>query len=82
MASSDGGKEVKTSFVTREGKYKLLPLSEYSKPTRNQINPPQYSPVRLSFIETSVDKSSELIFAFNSGRELFVYPYRGVRKVS
>ena len=43
--------EVKTQFVTREGCYRLLNLSEYSRPNRVGYQSNQNSPqVRVSFV--------------------------------
>jgi WD repeat-containing protein 20 len=43
--------EVKTQFITREGTYRLLNLSEYSRPNRVGYQSNQNSPqVRVSFV--------------------------------
>lgn len=34
---------IKSQFVTREGTYKLMTLSEYSRPSRVPLNPHQVS---------------------------------------
>ncbi|CAH1263790.1 WDR20 [Branchiostoma lanceolatum] len=85
MAAEGGGKEneLKTQFTTREGTYKLLTLSEYSRPNRVPYNAQGCHPVRVSFINVSGEKdgSGDRI-CFNVGRELYFYPYKGVRKVN
>ena len=82
--SEGGGKdEIKTQFMTREGTYKLMPLSEYSRPNRvaynghGQANPP----VKVSFITLKEPAGSGDRICFNVGRELYFYTYKGVRKV-
>ena len=84
MASpGDGGgkEEVKTHFATREGPYKLMPLSEYSRPNRVTHNGQGSTPVRLSFIDIDDPSGTGDRICFNYGRELYFYPYKGVRKV-
>lgn len=98
--------ELKTQFMTREGIYRLMTLSEYSRPNRvGYANAAQGGtvagcpggPVKVSFVSlpkpvqssasSSADSESnepatlERI-TFNYGREIFVYPYRGVRKAA
>lgn len=85
--------EIKTQFTTIEGVYRLLPLSEYSRPNRVAYNNSGGSgtipPVRVSFVSlpdasgsvNSVNGDRTKI-CFNYGRELFVYTYRGIKKVS
>lgn len=75
--------EVKTQFVTREGVYKLLTLSEYSRPNRVAFNGVSNTPVKTSFVthkETPATVGDKI--CFNVGKELYVYNYKGVRKVS
>ncbi|XP_071833511.1 WD repeat-containing protein 20-like isoform X2 [Apostichopus japonicus] len=84
MAASEGGgkEEVKQQFNTREGVYKLMRLSEYSKPTRLTYNSQNHLPVKVSFISLDDgDVCNDMIF-FNIGRELYFYPYKGVRKAA
>lgn len=83
--------DVKSHFSTVEGLYKVLPLSEYSRPNRLAYNnagglapSPQ---VRVSFISlpdsvnSIVNSDERTKICFNYGRELYVYNYRGLRKV-
>ncbi|KAK4309550.1 hypothetical protein Pmani_018813 [Petrolisthes manimaculis] len=85
--------EIKTQFTTIEGVYRLLPLSEYSRPNRVAYNNSGGSgtipPVRVSFV--SLPDSSGSVnsvngdrtkICFNYGRELFVYTYRGIKKAA
>lgn len=134
--------DLKTQFITREGTYRLMNLSEYSRPNRVGYTSNQNSPqVRVSLVSMSSDavaagssgaatqldesainghgpdnlqvnqissttpSSSTGLehlangpggqhrlgggyapggdrICFNFGKELFVYPYRGMKKVS
>ncbi|XP_024936925.1 uncharacterized protein LOC107274705 isoform X7 [Cephus cinctus] len=83
-----GGKEdLKTQFVTREGTYKLMTLSEYSRPNRvGYTNSQGSTSVRVSFV-TLPDPADPTgtqglgdRMCFNFGKELYVYVYRGVKK--
>ncbi|XP_005102777.1 WD repeat-containing protein 20 [Aplysia californica] len=81
--SEGGGKdEIKTHFVTREGSYKLMHHSEYSKPSRVAFNGQTNTPVKLSFVEVNDGTASPDRLCFNVGRELYVYVYKGVRKAA
>ncbi|XP_076069340.1 WD repeat-containing protein 20 isoform X2 [Oratosquilla oratoria] len=87
--------EIKKQFTTIEGVYRLLPLSEYSRPSRvaynNSAGNATSPPVKVSFVwipEPSGSSSTNsnnsngdrTKICFNYGRELFVYTYRGVKK--
>ena len=111
--------ELKTQFMTREGTYRLMTLSEYSRPNRvGYANTAQGGtaagggcpggPVKVSFVSlpkpiqqlsesddpnnccngsgNGVGSGSSAAtlerITFNYGREIFVYPYRGVRKAA
>jgi hypothetical protein len=52
MMETNGGKDdLKTQFITREGCYRLLNLSEYSRPNRVGYQSNQNSPqVHVSFV--------------------------------
>ncbi|XP_041354385.1 WD repeat-containing protein 20-like isoform X2 [Gigantopelta aegis] len=81
--SEGGGKdEIKTHFATREGCYKLMPLSEYSKPTRVAYNGQANTPVKVSFVSVNDGQGSPDRLCFNVGRELYVYVYKGVKKAA
>ncbi|XP_025104694.1 WD repeat-containing protein 20-like isoform X2 [Pomacea canaliculata] len=83
VQSEGGGKDdLKTHFATREGEYKLMPLSEYSKPTRVAYNGQANPPVKVSFVRVDDGSSSPDRLCFNVGRELYVYVYKGVRKAA
>lgn len=85
--------EVKTQFSTVEGVYKVLPLTDFTRPNRIAYNntggigsSPQ---VRVSFVcipETSgcVNSLSDerTKISFNYGREIFLYSFKGLRQAS
>lgn len=73
------GTEVKTQFCTKEGIYRALKLSDYSRP----IRVPNNIPVRLSFVtlKGGADGDSEDKIAFNVGRDMYFYNFRGSKKV-
>lgn len=73
--------DVKTSFVTREGIYRLMTLSEYSRPNRVTYQPQGQTPpqVRVSLV-TLAEQGDRI--CFNHGRELYVYVYKGIKKAA
>lgn len=73
--------EIKTQFTTREGVYKLLSHSEYSRPNRVPFNSQGSNPVRVSFVNVNDQSGNGDRLCFNVGRELYFYIYKGVRKV-
>lgn len=85
MAAEGGGKEmneIKTQFTTREGAYKLLSHSEYSRPNRVPFNSQGSNPVKVSFVNVNDQSGNGDRICFNVGRELYFYIYKGVRKVN
>lgn len=90
--SEGGGKDdLKTQFVTREGTYKLMTLSEYSRPNRLNYGQQGNMPVKVSFVTlndpTNVptsDKPSEhrTLVVYNLMKELYCMPYHGLKKVN
>ena len=73
---------LKTQFVTREGVYKLMTSAEYSRPNRVGYTTQANTPVKVSFISLpDVSGISSDKICFNVGRELFIYNYKGVKKV-
>jgi len=84
MATESGGNrndEVKTKFAAREGTYTLQVLSEYSRPTRSPYSDAGNFPVTVSFTQLSKQNDTPERLAFSIGRELYVYPFKGIRKV-
>nr|XP_046165587.1 WD repeat-containing protein 20-like isoform X1 [Oncorhynchus gorbuscha] len=85
MAAEGGGKElneIKTQFNTREGVYKLLTHSEYSRPNRVPFNSQGSNPVKVSFVNVNDQSGNGDRICFNVGRELYFYIYKGVRKAA
>lgn len=85
MATDSGGSrspdELKTHFTVREGTYNLSQLSEYSRPNRTTYSEGGNSSVYLSFsqLHSALDCPEKV--CFNIGKELYVYPYKGLWKV-
>ncbi|KAL1110273.1 hypothetical protein AAG570_008350 [Ranatra chinensis] len=81
----DGGgkEELKTQFITREGTYRLMTLSEYSRPNRvGYTNMQGSTSVRVSFVTLPDPNGCGDRICFNIGRELYVYIYKGVKKAA
>lgn len=75
--------ELKTQFVTREGVYKLITLSEYSRPNRvGYTNTQGSTSVRVSFVTLPDPSGNGDRICFNIGRELYIFVYKGVKKVN
>lgn len=84
MATESGGNrqdEIKTQFAAREGIYKLSSLSEYSRPSRANYSDTGNSSVAVSFTPLSDGIETPHRICFNIGKELYVYPFKGLRKV-
>lgn len=78
-----GNEQLKTQFVTREGVYKLLTLATYSRPNRIGYNVQQTNTaVHVSFVSYSDSNGNDDRICFNIGRELYVFFYKGTKKVS
>lgn len=73
--------DVKTQFVTREGTYRLMTLSEYSRPNRVGYQPQGQTPPQVRVSLVSLPEQGERI-CFNHGRELYVYVYKGIKKAA
>ena len=76
--------DLKTHFMTREGLYRMLPHSEYARPSRIPHSGPS-TPVKVSFAQliSQTFDSTHIVdrICFNFGRELYYYHYKGVLKV-
>ena len=75
--------DIRTHFRTREGVYRLMKLSEYSRPTRSPPNGPNTTPFRIGFVSApdTYNRRVDDLLAFIVGKELYVYYYNGIRKV-
>lgn len=71
--------DVKTSFVTREGSYRLMSLSEYCRPNRVAFQPQgqTFPQVNVSLVRMG-DEDARI--CFNHCREIYVYEYKGVKR--
>lgn len=84
----DEARDIRCQFVTREGTYKLLNHSEYARPTRLPMTNGTAStnsnlPVKVSLVR-SKDAETNAVddrLCFNIGKEIYVYPYNGIKKV-
>lgn len=76
------GDDIKTQFVTREGTYKLMTLSDCTRQNRIPFNGQMNNPVKVSFIRLidPKDSTADDKICFNLAKELYVYQYRGVKK--
>lgn len=74
--------QLKTQFITREGVYKLLTLATYSRPNRIGYNVQTNTSVHVSFVTYSDSNGHDDRICFNIGRELYVFFYKGTKKVS
>lgn len=85
---SNGKDDLKTQFATREGTYRVMSSAEYSRPNRvGYSNNQGSSQVKVSLVSLpqeppgndSLNGGDRI--CFNFGKELYVYPYKGVKKV-
>ena len=81
LASKD--EVLKRQFATREGVYRHMACNDFLQPRVGYSSTPTTNtPVKVSFVSMPdplglpVDR-----ICFNVGRELFVFNYRGVKKV-
>lgn len=74
--------DIKTSFVTREGMYRLMTLSEYSRPNRVTYQPQGQTPPQVNVSLVSLGGEEGDRICFNHGRELYVYVYKGIKKAA
>ena len=83
MATSKGlPSELRTEFSTKEGSYKNVKASEHCRPSRVPLFGKELSPVQVSTVSCKdKDGVCEWIL-FNSGKELYFYPFEGVGKVN
>ena len=73
--------EVRTEFSTKEGWYRNVKASEHCRPSKQPLFGKELSPVQVSFVSCK-DKDGLLEWIlFNSGKELYFYPFDGVGKV-
>jgi hypothetical protein len=70
MMETSGKDDLKTQFITREGCYRLLNLSEYSRPNRVGYQSNQNSPqVRVSFVSLPSNSSATQNFSIQQQQQ-------------
>lgn len=74
---------LKNQFATREGVYRSMAGTEFRPNRVGYTTPTTNTPVKVSFVSMpdTLGLPTDRI-CFNVGRELFVYNYKGVKKVS
>ena len=73
--------DVRTKLTTREGVYKNIRLSEHSRPSKQPLFGKELSQVQVSFVSCKDQDGQKEWILFNSGKELYFYPFEGVGKV-
>ena len=82
MATSKGSpSELRTEFSTKEGTYKNVKASEHSRPSRQPLFGKELSPVQVSTVSCKDKEGVSEFLLFNSGKELYFYPFDGVGQV-
>ncbi|XP_030766480.1 WD repeat-containing protein 20 [Sitophilus oryzae] len=71
--------DVKNAIVTREGQYRLMTLSEYSRPGRVTYQAQGQAPPQVKVSLVSLGEQGDRL-CFNHGREVYVYEYKGIHK--
>ena len=84
--------DIRTQFATREGLYKFSNCLEYVKANRvainngpcnvGGVNSGSILPVKVSLMQNKDADGGEDKLCFNYGREVYVYPFHGLKKVS
>ncbi len=79
---SSHGPDIRYEFKTKDGIYKNLTSHQFCKPRGQPLLGRELSETRVSVV--SVKDIQELYewIVFNSGRELFCYPFQGTLQVS
>ena len=73
--------ELRTEFSTKEGQYKNVKASEHSRPSRQPLFGKELSPVQVSTVSCKDKEGVSEFLLFNSGKELYFYPFDGVGQV-
>ncbi len=74
--------EVRDDFTTKEGAYRNVKASQHCRPSRQALFGKELSPVQVSMVSCKGKDGVCEWIAFNSGKELYFYPFDGVGKVS
>ena len=73
--------ELRSDFKTKDGVYRNLKECQLSKPRGQPLLGKELSETRISLVELKDMQGISEWIVFNSGRELFCYPYHGVQVV-
>ena len=73
--------DIRTEFTTKEGVYRNIKASEHCRPNRQPLYGKELSSVKVSFASCKDKEGPYEWVLFNSGKELYFYPFDGVGKV-
>ena len=73
--------DIRTSFTTKEGGYRVVMASTYSRPSRQPLVGKELSQVHVSFVSCKDQEGHNDWVVFNAGRELYFYTFEGVGRV-
>lgn len=73
--------DIRTSFTTKEGGYRVVMASTYSRPSRQPLAGKELSQVHVSFVSCKDQEGHSDWVVFNAGRELYFYTFEGVGRV-
>lgn len=80
--SAGAHSEIRSEFTTKEGSYKNVKASEHCRPSKQALFGKELSPVQVSVVSCKgKDGGLHEWIVFNSGKELYFYPFEGVGKV-
>lgn len=74
--------DVRSDFSTKEGTYRNVKASVHCRPSRQPLFGKELSPVQVSCVSCKGKDGLCEWIVFNSGKELYFYPFQGVGKVS
>ena len=84
MASSkyaSSHSDVRKEFKTKEGVYRIIKASEHCRPSKQPLFGKELTQVQVSFVSCKDRDGLHEWVLFNSGKELYFYPFEGVGKV-
>ena len=73
--------DVRREFKTKEGVYKFIKASEHCRPSKQPLFGKELTQVQVSFVSCKDKDGFHEWVLFNSGKELYFYPFQGVGKV-
>lgn len=78
MSASD----IRSEFKTKDGVYKNIKANQFSKPRGHPLLGKELSETQISLVSVKDMQGLSEWVVFNSGRELFCYPFYGPNQVS